>query len=199
MRLVDDGDVESAWIDAGAVPGDPDWAGGRIFHDRREMTVAASAAAVYQSVQRIGGRHGWYAADMLWNLRGALDRLIGGPGLRRGRRHPDTVAYGDALDFWRVTQAIAGKHLALRAEMRVPGTAQLDFHISEIDEGSCRLVQHARFRPRGLLGLLYWYSVLPAHGFVFSRMMAGIAQFAETQHADTGRVGAPQGESSQPQ
>lgn len=179
LQVIEAGQVESAWIDAGAIPGDPDWAGGRVFEDRREIEVEATPAVLDRSVKRIGGRHGWYAADFLWRLRGLLDRVIGGPGLRRGRRNPDALAYGDALDFWRVTQATPERHLALRAEMKVPGTAQLDFTIEPIDEQRCRLVQHARFRPRGLLGLMYWYSVLPLHGLVFQRMLVGLRKHAE--------------------
>ncbi|MEM7167451.1 MAG: SDR family oxidoreductase [Planctomycetota bacterium] len=182
LRVVDEGRVESAWLDAGAIPGDPDWAGGRVFEDRRETEVAAAPEVLHQSVTRIGGRHGWYAADFLWRLRGLLDRLVGGPGLRRGRRDPNTLSYGDALDFWRVTSVVPGQHLALRAEMKVPGTAQLDFHIEALGEGRCRLVQHARFRPRGLLGLVYWYAVLPVHGLVFQRMLNGLRDHAQRQH-----------------
>lgn len=173
--------VETSWSDAGRVPGDPDWAGGTVFDDVREIELDAPAEAVFAAVCRIGGGNGWYAADFLWRLRGALDRLVGGPGLRRGRRDPENVRYGDALDFWRVTRVEPRHLLELRAEMKLPGEAELSFEITRGRDGrgSCRLVQRARFKPRGLAGLLYWYAVLPLHGVVFSGMLEGIR--AETE------------------
>jgi uncharacterized protein YbjT (DUF2867 family) len=169
--------VETTWSMAGKIRGDPDWAGGTVFTDRRETLVAASPDAVFRAVCRIGGGHGWYAAGALWRLRGWLDRLVGGPGLRRGRRDPDEVTYGEALDFWRVTGLERGRRLALRAEMKLPGEALLEFTI--VPEGAgCRLVQTARFLPRGLLGLAYWYAVLPFHGVVFRGMLEGIRRAA---------------------
>lgn len=104
---VESADVETTWSMAGPIPGDPDWAGGTTFIDRREITIEAAPATVFRAVCRIGGGHGWYAADFLWRLRGFLDRLVGGPGLRRGRRDPEDVAFGEALDFWRVTGSSA--------------------------------------------------------------------------------------------
>jgi uncharacterized protein YbjT (DUF2867 family) len=175
--------VETAWSDAGPVPGDPDWAGGTVFDDVRAIELDASPEAVFAAVCRIGGGNGWYAADFLWRLRGAIDRLVGGPGLRRGRRDPENVRFGDALDFWRVTSVEPSRVLELRAEMKLPGEAELAFEISPgaAHGKSCRLVQRARFKPRGLAGLLYWYAVLPLHGFVFSGMLEGI-------RAETGRI-----------
>jgi len=173
------GEVETSWLDAGPVPGDPDWAGGTTFVDRRETTVAAAPATVFAAVCRIGGGHGWYAADLLWRLRGALDRLVGGPGLRRGRRHPERIGFGDALDFWRVTGIDQDRRLRLRAEMKLPGEAELGFDIEPGAAGGTSLVQVARFKPRGLAGLVYWYAVLPLHGIVFSGMLRGIRREAE--------------------
>jgi len=173
------GEVETSWLDAGPVPGDPDWAGGTTFVDRRQVRVAAPAAAVFAAVCRIGGGHGWYAADLLWRLRGALDRLAGGPGLRRGRRHPDRIGFGDALDFWRVTGIEPDRRLRLRAEMKLPGEAELEFNLEPTGAGGTRLVQEARFAPRGLAGLAYWYGVLPLHGIVFRGMLRGIRREAE--------------------
>jgi uncharacterized protein YbjT (DUF2867 family) len=173
--------VETGWSDAGPIPGDPDWAGGTVFTDRREVEVAAGPADVFAVVSRIGGETGWYGADGLWRLRGALDRLAGGPGLRRGRRDAERVGFGDAIDFWRVTGIEPGRRLTLRAEMRLPGEALLEFAVEPLPGRSdgCRLIQTARFLPRGLPGLAYWYAVRPMHGFVFGRMLAGLRRAAE--------------------
>jgi hypothetical protein len=184
LDRVEQGGVETMWSLAGPMPGDPDWAGGTVFTDRREVEVAAPAADAFRAVCRIGGGHGWYAADILWRIRGLLDRLAGGPGLRRGRRDPETVAWGEPLDFWRVTGLEQDRRLALRAEMKLPGEALLEFTIEPgADPDHCRLVQTARFLPRGLAGLAYWYAVLPLHGVVFSGMLAGIRKEAERLRA----------------
>ncbi len=187
------GAVETSWSDAGPIPGDPDWAGGTEFVDRQSLDVEAPPRSVYRAVRRIGGRNGWYGADALWRLRGLLDRLVGGPGLRRGRRHPERVRFGDAVDFWRVTGLEPDRRLELRAEMRLPGEARLEFLVERrADPGRSRLVQIARFRPRGLAGLIYWYAVLPLHGFVFGRMLRGIGRAAEAaakaHHGPVGRA-----------
>ena len=176
------GTVETSWSDAGEMPGDPDWAGGKVFTDPRSIEIDAPAAEVYLAVCRVGGGHGWYAADWLWRLRGWMDRVVGGPGLRRGRRHPQQVAFGDALDFWRVTNAVTDRRLELHAEMKLPGIATLTFEIEPIgsDGKRSKLLQTARFKPRGLMGLAYWYSVLPLHGVVFRGMQRGIRKTAES-------------------
>jgi uncharacterized protein YbjT (DUF2867 family) len=166
-------EVETVWSAAGPIPGDPDWSGGKVFTDRREVDVDAAPDDVYRAVCRIGGGHGWYAADALWRIRGFMDRLVGGPGLRRGRRDPEEVAFGEALDFWRVTGIDPGRRLTLRAEMKLPGVAELEFEMFPVGSGT-RLVQTARFRPRGLFGLVYWYAVLPLHHVVFGGMLKGI-------------------------
>ncbi len=177
---IDDHTVETAWSDAGPVPGDPDWSGGDAFTDRWAVHVRGDAKRVFEAVCRIGGGHGYYAADWLWRLRGRLDRLVGGPGLRRGRRDPTRVRYGEALDFWRVTEISTPKHIALRAEMKVPGDALLEFELRPTERDDVvELVQTARFIPKGLFGLLYWYAVLPLHGFVFRGMLEGIRDEAE--------------------
>jgi uncharacterized protein YndB with AHSA1/START domain len=162
---------------AGKIPGDPDWAGGTVFTDRRSLVVEAPSEAVWRAVVRIGGGHGWYAADGLWRLRGWMDRLVGGPGLRRGRRDPDEVGFGEALDFWRVVGIEQNRHLSLRAEMKLPGEALLEFSL-EPEAAGTRLTQTARFLPRGLAGLAYWYAVLPLHGIVFREMLKGIRRAA---------------------
>lgn len=170
--------VETNWSGAGPMPGDPDWSGGTVFRDIREIEVEAPPSAVFRAVCRVGGGHGWYAADWLWRIRGWMDRLAGGPGLRRGRRDPETVSYGEALDFWRVVKLERDRCVSLRAEMRLPGEALLEFGIEPRGEGHCALRQNALFQPRGLFGLLYWYAVLPFHGIVFRGMLAGIRREA---------------------
>lgn len=179
---------ETSWTDAGVMPGDPDYAGGTLFVDERRCRVAAAPAVVFAAVQRVGGGHGWYAGDWLWRLRGFLDKLVGGPGLRRGRRDPDVLQYGDALDFWRVLQVEVPRCLRLCAEMKLPGVATLEFRVEPLPDGGCELVQTARFRPRGLLGIAYWYAVLPLHAYVFAGMLKGIRRHAEGQAAEPSRV-----------
>jgi uncharacterized protein YbjT (DUF2867 family) len=172
---------ETSWSDAGTIPGDPDWAGGTSYVHREETPVDAPPGEAFRAVVRIGGKNGWYGVDSLWRIRGWIDQLLGGPGLRRGRRDADSVRYGDALDFWRVTGVEEPRSLRLRAEMIVPGEAILEFEVDpdRTDSGRCRLVQTARFLPRGLLGILYWYAVMPLHGIVFRRMLQGIRRAAE--------------------
>jgi len=170
--------VETNWSMAGPIPGDPNWAGGTVFRDAREIVTEAPAWAVFQAVCRVGGGHGWYAADWLWRIRGWIDRLFGGPGLRRGRRDPETVSYGEALDFWRVVGFDPDRRLALRAEMKLPGEALLEFRVEPRDAQHCTLQQTALFQPRGLSGLLYWYAVAPFHNIVFRGMLLGIQREA---------------------
>ena len=171
--------VETNWAMAGAIPGDPDWAGGTVFRDSREIVVNASATEVFRAVCRIGGENGWYSSNWLWVLRGWLDMLVGGPGLRRGRRHPSDLGYGEALDFWRVTDLRQNERLALHAEMKLPGEAMLEFTLEDLPEGRTRLRQTALFRPKGLFGILYWYAVAPFHHFVFGGMLQGLRKEAE--------------------
>ncbi len=176
-------EVETTWADAGRLPGDPDWAGGTVFVDERRITVKAPPHAVFNAVCKVGGGHGYYASDWLWRLRGAMDKLIGGPGLRRGRRHRQQLAVGDALDFWRVSAIEPAKRLLLVAEMKLPGVATLEFNIAPAessDPAGTTLIQTARYRPAGLIGLLYWYAVLPLHHFVFNGMLGGIRTEAQS-------------------
>jgi uncharacterized protein YbjT (DUF2867 family) len=170
--------VETTWSMAGRIPGDPDWAGGTVFRDVREVTIEAPDWAAFRAVCRVGGGHGWYAADWLWRIRGWMDRLAGGPGLRRGRRDPEMVGYGEALDFWRVVGFERERRLALRAEMKLPGEALLEFRITAEGANRCALQQLALFQPRGLFGLLYWYAVAPLHHIVFRGMVLGIQREA---------------------
>ncbi len=170
-------EVETSWSMAGPIAGDPDWAGGTVFVDRRTLHVDAAPDAVYRAVLRIGGGHGWYAAQWLWRVRGFLDRLAGGPGLRRGRRAAESIGFGEALDFWRVTAVETNRRLALRAEMKLPGEALLEFTV-EPEAGGSRLTQTARFLPSGLAGLVYWHAVRPLHAIVFRGMIRGIRDSA---------------------
>jgi hypothetical protein len=181
------GQVQTRWSAAGPIPGDPDWAGGKVFVDERSITIAADRETVFAAVCRVGGGHGWYAGDILWRIRGWMDQMVGGPGLRRGRRHAEDVEFGEALDFWRVVGIERGKSLLLHAEMKLPGTAQLEFQMDSVDdssgnadESSTQLTMTARFRPRGLAGISYWYSVLPLHHMVFGGMLKGIKRAAES-------------------
>jgi len=175
------GQVETAWTDAGPMAGDPDWAGGSVHVDAWRVDVRAAPAEVFRALCRLGGERGWHGAQLLWRLRGWMDLLVGGPGLRRGRRDPERVAYGDALDFWRVTRVEAPQRLTLRAEMKLPGQALLDFELAPFDAqaGATRLTQTARFIPRGLGGLFYWYAVLPFHAYVFRSLLDGVRHAAE--------------------
>ena len=176
------GAIETAWSDAGVMPGDPSWAGGTKYVDRREMTSTAAPAAVWSAVSSLGGERGYYAADWLWRIRGAIDRLWGGPGLRRGRRDAKNLRLGDALDFWRVSEIHPQSLLVLTAEMLLPGIATLSFEVQPLllPSSGSRLIMTAQFRPRGLAGILYWHSVLPLHGIVFSGMLRGLLRSAES-------------------
>lgn len=181
IHAADINEVETHWSAAGPIPGDPDWAGGAVLRDARQIDIDAPAAEVFNAVCRVGGGHGWYAGDILWKIRGWMDQLVGGPGLRRGRRHPETIRYGEALDFWRVVGIERGRLLRLRAEMKLPGDAQLEFRLEPLGEANrTRLFMTASFRPRGLFGLGYWYAVLPLHHFVFGGMLRGIKSSAES-------------------
>jgi uncharacterized protein YbjT (DUF2867 family) len=175
------GQIHTRWSAAGPIPGDPDWAGGKLFVDQRSIKIAAERTAVFAAVCRVGGGHGWYAGDILWRIRGWMDQLVGGPGLRRGRRHAEEVEFGEALDFWRVVDIERERSLLLHAEMKLPGTAQLEFRLDPGEDTTfTKLTMTARFRPRGLLGILYWYSVVPLHNIVFGGMLKGIKRAAES-------------------
>ncbi len=139
------------------------------------MEVAPSRA--FRPIARIGGRQGWYYGTWLWRLRGSADLLIGGVGMRRGRRHPEQLVVGDALDFWRVEACEPDRRLRLAAEMKVPGRAWLEFEAVPDGTGTT-IHQTAVFDPIGLWGLLYWYSLVPVHGFIFGGMLREIARRA---------------------
>ena len=170
--------VETNWSMAGPIPGDPDWAGGTVFRDERQIIIEAPDWAVFRAVCRVGGGHGWYGAQWLWKIRGWIDLVVGGPGLRRGRRDPEMIRYGEALDFWRVVGLEPDRRLALRAEMKLPGEALMEFRIEARSKVQCTLLQRALFHPRGLPGLLYWFAVAPLHHIVFRGMLQGIRREA---------------------
>lgn len=157
-------------------PGDPSWAGGTLFVDRHAVTVAATADAAWPAIARIGGNAGWYHADMLWRLRGFLDRLAGGIGMRKGRPDPERLSPGDPLDFWRVEAASPPRRLLLRAEMRMPGCATFELRLEDAGERLTEIVLETRFAPRGLSGLLYWKLVDPFHHLVFPGLLREIAR-----------------------
>ena len=133
---------------------------------------------MWSSIEKIGGDNGWYGSDLLWYLRGVLDRMIGGVGLRRGRRDPLHLRVGDSLDFWRVESLEPEKSLKLYAEMILPGKAWLEFKINKLPNGKSQVIQEASYLPRGLGGQLYWFAILPFHGLVFPTMIRNIIRSA---------------------
>lgn len=176
--------IESHWMDASgkapsawAYESDADWTGGTVLRDSREVVVPVPPAQAWAPIARIGGARGYYYANGLWRARGAVDKLIGGVGLRRGRAYPQTLRSGDALDFWRVSDVEKGKHVRLVAEMKVPGRAMLEFEVEPAEAGS-KITQTASFVPRGLAGLIYWYLLYPIHALIFRGMLRGIAREA---------------------
>jgi uncharacterized protein YbjT (DUF2867 family) len=178
--------VETCWSDAGGlkVPewincGDTPYSGGTVFECGYRVILKAAPDDVWRPIQRIGGGTGWYYADLLWALRGAADRLMGGIGHSRGRRNPRAIYVGDALDFWRVLQVDAPRRLQLLAEIRLPGEAILDFQVHPLPDGKTELQQLARFLPRGLFGLLYWYALYPVHQWIYRGMLRRIAEKAK--------------------
>ncbi len=177
--------VETAWSDAltssqgHRTPRELTTREGMII-ERRQRTVPASPHAVYRSFARLGGARGWLYMDWAWKARGILDRIFGGVGMRRGRRDPEDLHVGDALDFWRVERVEPGQLIRLRAEMKVPGRAWLEFEARPEANGQTLLLQTAFFEPKGLLGLLYWYALYPMHSLIFSGLIRRIAQQAET-------------------
>jgi uncharacterized protein YbjT (DUF2867 family) len=180
IERTDRHDVESTWFDAyrharrDGLPENPTGEG--MLVDRRVVEVAASAGRVFAEVERVGGATGWPYADLLWRIRGAADRVIGGVGMRLGRRDPDHVRVGDAVDFWRVEDVRPAELLRLAAEMKLPGRAWLQYEvIPGADTSHSTLVQTAFFEPHGLGGLAYWYGLAPIHPFIFRGMAAELA------------------------
>lgn len=180
--------AQTRWSDALSAAGsDPASFGGyggvrrgRRLADVRRCDLDVPPALAFRAIRRIGGETGWYAFDWLWRLRGFLDLLAGGVGVRRGRPDPEELRVGDTVDWWRVEACEPGRLLRLRAEMRLPGRAWLEFEVNE-RAGGCVVQQTASFDPSGLAGLLYWYAIFPLHALVFRGMLAGIARAARCE------------------
>ena len=186
LAVVGDLTIRTSWMDsapssapAEPMSHDPDWAGGTIYEDVQQVAVDADPSTLFVTVSGIGGARGWYAANPLWALRGWFDKLIGGVGMRRGRRHPDELRVGDALDFFRVEAHEPPHLLRLRAEMKVPGRAWLEWRVTNTPDHGVNLHQLARFHPRGLAGRLYWWVLLPIHKVIWTRMARRLAAAAE--------------------
>jgi uncharacterized protein YbjT (DUF2867 family) len=171
-------------------PEDPAWAGGTVLTDRRRVRSAAPPEILFDTVRRIGGPEGYHSARLLWEVRGVLDKLVGGIGLRRGRRHPFELAVGEVVDFWRVEAYEPPRLLRLRAEMKVPGEAWLEYRVVAFPDGTSGLDQRARFHPRGLWGRVYWSAMLPFHALIFPRMARQLARAAERVASTSGRPDA---------
>ncbi|WDZ85021.1 SDR family oxidoreductase [Micromonospora cathayae] len=200
LAKVRDAEVETRWSTASGpdapaepLPSDPKWSGGSAYTDLRERRVHAPPAALWRVIEGVGGEHGWYSFPLAWSVRGWLDRLVGGVGLRRGRRHPERLYVGEALDFWRVEEIVPGELLRLRAEMRLPGRAWLEMRAEADGDGGSRYVQRAVFLPRGLAGHAYWAAVAPFHAVVFGGMARNIARGAEQAGTSPAARSAPAG------
>jgi hypothetical protein len=195
LRSTREGMVSTRWSSAATpgapsdpLPTDPSWAGGSLYVDARNSVVHASPAALWRVIEGIGGETGWYSFPAAWAVRGLLDRLAGGVGLRRGRRDPRHLLMGDALDFWRVEAIEPGKLLRLRAEMKLPGLAWLELSVGKDYDGMTTYSQRAIFRPHGLAGHAYWRSISPFHGVVFGGMLKNITAAAERAERAPGRT-----------
>ncbi|MFJ9624445.1 SDR family oxidoreductase [Streptomyces sp. NPDC101181] len=186
LHQIKEAQVTTRWSSA-ALPGapsdplptDPDWAGGSLYTDRRARRTTARPEELWQIIEGIGGDNGWYSFGLGWAVRGWLDRLVGGVGLRRGRRDANRLRLGDAVDFWRVEAIDRGSLLRLRAEMLLPGLAWLELRVARDKQGRTVLLQRALFAPRGLAGHAYWWSVSPFHAIVFGGMARNITHAAE--------------------
>jgi hypothetical protein len=181
LEKVESLQVETRWSTA---LGDTSFTGYEVeekegmIREVRTLKVNASANCVFEEVSSLGGDRGWLFWNFAWNIRGFLDRCVGGPGLRRGRRHPREAFVGESIDFWRVEKVEAPKLLRLRAEMKVPGKAWIEWDI--LPEGdSSKLIQTAYFAPKGLWGLMYWYILYPIHRVIFSGLVSRLREQIE--------------------
>src|SRR5271169_4266669 len=194
LRHTREGEVSTRWSSAATpgapsdpLPSDPSWAGGSLYVDARISVVRASPEALWRVIEGIGGETGWYSFPAAWAVRGLLDRLAGGVGLRRGRRDPRHLLVGDALDFWRVEAITRGSLLRLRAEMKLPGLAWLELSVGRDDQDRTVYHQRAIFQPRGAAGIAYWRSISPFHGVVFGGMLRNITAAAERAGRSAGK------------
>ncbi len=194
VRLAVDAEQQASlsgrWADTALpYPGFDDSASYFSKNERTDAVALVSIADLWTELAKIGGDNGWYAYPFLWWLRGVLDRLLGGPGTRRGRRDAAELRVGDAVDFWRVVQLEPEQRLTLLAEMRMPGKAVLEFHTERLDDSRSRLVTEARFHPAGTIGLLYWYALAPLHPRIFSGLTLAIVHRAEERARVASRDG----------
>ncbi|MCM8536617.1 MAG: SDR family oxidoreductase [Lentisphaeraceae bacterium] len=184
LDRIRDNEIETVWSDAlsssvrDETPVTMVSKEGLIFEHRQKI-IDASAESIYKVFSGIGGTRGWYYWTWSWQVRGLLDKLIGGVGLRRHRKHPNKINVGEALDFWRVEEVEENKLIRLRAEMKVPGKAWLQFKIEPMKNGKHMLLQTAFFEPKGVFGLVYWYMLYPAHKIIFSGLINRIADYSE--------------------
>jgi uncharacterized protein YbjT (DUF2867 family) len=188
LTRANDLEVVTRWTGASSnpavpFPGDPDWSGGTVEIDEQVVSSTARPEDLFWAFSRIGSDIGYYTMNWAWKMRGHLDSLFGGVGLRRGRRHPEELRKGESVDFWRVASVVPGRSVDLYAEMRLPGEAWLSFRAEETRDGRDGSVftQTALFRPRGLLGRLYWFAMFPFHVFIFKRMAQRIVEVAEAR------------------
>ncbi|GAA3546893.1 SDR family oxidoreductase [Amycolatopsis ultiminotia] len=186
LARIREADVPTRWSDAtwpsapsDPLPTDPEWSGGTRYRDVREHHTTAGPEALWQVIEAIGGEHGWYSFPLAWTVRGWADRLIGGVGLRRGRRNPRHLHVGEALDWWRVEALERPHRLRLRAEMKLPGRAWLELSAEPDGTGGARYRQQALFEPHGFAGHLYWRAIAPFHDIVFGGMARNITGAAE--------------------
>ncbi|MGH3775014.1 MAG: SDR family oxidoreductase [Pseudonocardiaceae bacterium] len=188
LRHIRNAEVPTRWSDAswhGApsdpLSTDPDWSGGSLYQDIREHRSTADPRTLWDVIEAIGGEHGWYSFPLAWSVRGWIDRLAGGVGLRRGRRDPRRLHVGEALDWWRVEHLDRPRLLRLRAEMRLPGRAWLELEVIPDGDGGARYRQRALFEPHGLGGHLYWRTIAPFHDVIFGGMARNITGAAESR------------------
>jgi len=184
LETLNSGKVETIWSDAlissqGDIPPVFLTQQQGMIIERREQSVNAPTESVFRTFSGLGGERGWLMLNFAWRLGGIFDRLVGGVGFRRGRRHPDDIRVGDAIDFWRVETVQPGQLMRLRAEMKVPGRAWLQFETLPITEQQSRLIQTAYFAPKGLGGFLYWYLLYPIHAVIFAGMVKKIGRATE--------------------
>jgi uncharacterized protein YbjT (DUF2867 family) len=182
--------VETIWSDAlstsqGPIPPVILTTQEGMILEHRQRVVPVNSADVFNTFMGLGGQRGWLYMNWAWELRGFADRMLGGVGLRRGRRDPDELRVGEAVDFWRVEAVEPGCLLRLRAEMKVPGKAWLQFKVTPRQEGGALLAQTAFFAPKGLLGWLYWYALYPIHALIFSGLIDQIGKRAVKQNQPT--------------